>query len=775
METLPKPNGLPPNQTNDPSIPPGEAFEHLLDQPFEVDQMEDQGSVLPAAASIRAIHAAPEVWCGREGELAQAVAAFEITPAEGQALGVMVAGLGAGGGLGKTAFARKLAERLADRFSQAVVEIDLQGTAYLMQPALKPEEAMRRILAHFHPRQRLPGNPAELRALYVKTLRSQPALLLLDNAHDMAQAGPLLPPYPSAVIITTSAHFDLEEASMQTIWLDRLPPAEAVELLKRSSPRLAGSAHGALLNLAQAGGNLPMALRQVALFYESQPDWDANQVELYLRQTRSGLAALRHLKDPDLDALCALELTYRNTAPTLRICFRLLGVLPAPFDLGAAQALWQGVPKMPGDPAQALELLVKTGLVEYQAESGLFTLHDVARLYALTLLVENKDEARLALSRFVAYYMERGEQIEASFRQGGEAILQALQECQVTWPHLQAAWKRIARDESGWPLMRDALEWINRFPRTLTNIVEIYLPPDIRTTILERAAAAAQHLNDRQGEANHRGALGRAYADLGDVTRMIECYHRQLVIAREAGNSLMEGSALGSLGTAYAALGESYKAAEYYGLAMEVSRSLNVPTTPMPGPIILPDAEIKSGLGSERAELEFLRRQLVAERMSGERAKEAVTLGKLAGLHRKLGEQRQAIAVLDQQRAILSQLEDRAGEYMALLHMGSAYLETGDGQKAYEYYHQALKLSRQLNDRTGTATCLANVGLAYEAMKVHDRALLCWKQALAIYSAANDPRAQRVQALLEQAERKSAAGQGVVKKVTGSLRRMLKR
>ena len=83
--------------------------------------------------------------------------------------GVTISGLQGMGGVGKTALALVLAERLKPRYPDAQFYLDLKGAD--KQP-LSVAAALTHVIRAYHPTAKLPESEAELRGLYMSVLEA---------------------------------------------------------------------------------------------------------------------------------------------------------------------------------------------------------------------------------------------------------------------------------------------------------------------------------------------------------------------------------------------------------------------------------------------------------------------------------------------------------------------------------------------------------------------------------------------------------------------------
>ncbi len=314
-----------------------------------------QRSQTGAIPSLHQLPPPPPDFTGREKEL------DELLDRLGQ--GVTISGMQGLGGVGKTALALKLAERIKDRYPDAQIYLDLQGAG---TSPLSPIKAMEHVIRAYHPTAKLPESLSELSAIYHSSLHNQRALLLMDNARGRQQVEPLIPPTGCVLLVTSRQHFKLPGMFDQN--LDALPRADAIKMLLNIAGRIGDQAD----EIARLCGDLPLALRVAAGALAERPNLTPAD---YARRLADAKQRLNHLKEVDV----ALNVSYEMLNEEQRRLWRALSIFPQTFDDEAVAAVWE----MERDAAQdALGDLMKWSLVEFSVETKRYRLHDLARLFA---------------------------------------------------------------------------------------------------------------------------------------------------------------------------------------------------------------------------------------------------------------------------------------------------------------------------------------------------------------------------------------------------------
>jgi tetratricopeptide (TPR) repeat protein len=643
----------------------------------------------------RQIPAPPKDFIGRIEEIVDLLAGFKG--------GATITGLRGMGGIGKTALALVLAEKLASRFPDGQLFLELRGTS---EKPLTSAEAMAQVIRAYHPEAKLPEGEPEIAGLYRSVLAGKRALLLLDNAASREQVEPLLPPSGSAVIITSRNKFALP--GLEEKDLDVLPLKDAKKLLLEIAGRIGSRAE----ELARLCGCLPIALRNAAYALAERKNLGVDEYLIRLKDSRKRLELVE----------ASFSLSYDLLSLELQRLWCMLSVFPADFDRTGAADVW----KMDSDPAaEALSDLFKLSLVEYQEATGRYHLYDLARDFAASRL-EAAAQAE-AEQRLAQHFKEVLSVANAFFQQGGDGVLAGLELFDLEEANIMAgqAWaaERIHSSST-------AADLCSAYPAAGAYVLDLRLHPRQRISWLEKGVEAARLTKDKASEGAHLSNLGLAYAALGDARKAIEYYEQHLAIAREIGDRRGEGNAMNNLGLAYADLGDARKAIEYYEQALAIAREIG--DRRGEGIALGNLGNAYAALGDARKAIEYYEQHLAIAREIGDRRGEGAALGNLGIAYRNLGDARKAIEYYEQHLAIAREIGDRRGEGNALGNLGLAYADLGETRKAIEYYEQALAIDREIGDRMGEGADLGNLGLAYAALGETHKAIEYYEQHLAI-------------------------------------------
>lgn len=629
----------------------------------------------------------PRDFKGREEEIRGILSNFEK--------GATIIGLRGIGGVGKTALALVLAQRLQGRFPDGQLFMDLRG---ISESPMAPADAMAQVIrAYFGSDARMPENEAELSNLYRSVLAGKQLFLLLDDAANREQVEALLPPEGCSVLITSQKKFSLQ--GLKSWDLEPLSPSDARQLLLSIAPIIVGYAD----ILSRLCNYLPITLKAAAYLLAEAKDLSP---EKYIEEISDERTRLKHLgrgeEGLDVEACFSLSIN-RLPTETSRV-FRLLSVFSNDFDAKAEEIVCQD------EDHCRLSELVRWSLVEFQRpvaeEEGRYHLHDLVRLFAAEQLELNDsdDEKNDVQLRYALYYQELLWTAEQLYIHGGDSQLSGLALFDLESKNIQKGqiWAKENMAKS-----LHVAEICSKFAQPW-DILYLRLHPAEHRIWLKSALIAVRQQKNQMVEANHLNSLGIAYADLGETNKAIKYYKQALAIDIEIGNLMGQSNRLSNLGISYSDLGDNLKAIDYYKKALKISRKI------------------------------------------GDRGIQGNVLGNLGIAYTDLGNTRKAINHNQNALKILREIGDPRNEAAVLDNLGLAYTDSSKYQKAIEYYEQALKIEREIGDLRGEGNTLFNMSLTQYKLGQRMNAVDCAQKALRIFQKIESSQAEKVRQQLAE-------------------------
>ncbi|MFD8500792.1 ATP-binding protein [Amycolatopsis sp. NPDC059657] len=279
-------------------------------------------------------------------------------------------------GVGKTALAMEAGNRLAGRFADGCLFVDMRG----MDPVpLTPVQAVHRLLRGFGVAEReIPADPDDRFALYRSLLLDREVLLILENVATEAQVRPLLTASPGTVVLVTSRKTLAGLSAHRRLALGLLGEDQAVRLLAVVAGEARVSAEpDAARRVARLCDGVPLALLIAGNRLASRPQWTIESLAVQLADERRRLTVLAA---GDLQVRAAFEISYHQLAPDAARMFRLVALMPGPDTTVEAAVVLTG--ETAARVEAALEELVDASLLSDLGASGRYTCHDLLRVFA---------------------------------------------------------------------------------------------------------------------------------------------------------------------------------------------------------------------------------------------------------------------------------------------------------------------------------------------------------------------------------------------------------
>jgi DNA-binding SARP family transcriptional activator len=329
---------------------------------------DDPALAVPAAGAVprvvpRQLPAGAGFFAGREAELKELDALLGQAGAEDGADGpggaVVISAVAGMAGVGKTALAVHWAHKVAGRFPDGQLYVNLRG--YDAEgAAVTPEEAAGWFLAALGvPAAQIPPGAQARYGLYRSVLAGQQVLIVLDNARDAAQVRPLLPGSAGCLVVVTSRSALAGLAAAEGARPLRLAPLGAEEgvrlLAARLGPERVAAEPDAVAELVGRCGHLPLALAVMAARAAADPGLplgvlagqlagapDAEAAAAALGATGAGPGRLEVLEtgDPATSLRELLSWSHRQLSPPAARMFALLGCTEGPTSPSAPRPAW---------------------------------------------------------------------------------------------------------------------------------------------------------------------------------------------------------------------------------------------------------------------------------------------------------------------------------------------------------------------------------------------------------------------------------------------------
>jgi DNA-binding SARP family transcriptional activator/Tfp pilus assembly protein PilF len=763
---------------------------------------DDRRAARPAVP--RQLPAATTHFVGRDAEL-DTLTRLLADHARDNTTAVISAIVGTAG-VGKTALAVHWAHRVADRFPDGQLYVDLRG--YDPDRPVAATDALAGFLRALGvPGQDIPVEEAERAARYRSLLAGRRVLVLLDNAGEVEQVRPLLPGSPACAAIVTSRDSLaglVARDGAERIELDLLRLEDAVSLLRALIGRRVAANPDAARALAVRCCRLPLALRVTAELAASRPDAPLGELAGELAGQQGQLDLLEAAGDRRTAVRAVFSWSYAHLDADAARMFRLLGLHPGPgFESRAAAALSGTTVEQ---ARQVLDVLARAHLI-LPASPGRYGLHDLLRAYARERAESSagEDGRRSALTGLFDYYLHAAavamDVLYPAGRHRRPRISpSATPAPPITTPATARAWLDAERvslvatavhtADHGWATHA------TRLATTLFYYLDIggHYPEAVTVHTYARAAArragdraaeatalnhlasvhwhqaryqqAARHLRqamalfgqaaDHVGQAHVLKNLGLVEQRLGHYGTAARFHQQALAIFREIPDRAGEASALNDVGTVEELQGHYDLAARHHEQALAIASETRAQLLQCVALVNLGTVGLRQGRYQQAAG--HLDRALTLCREYGYREAEADALTRIGDICLRQGRVQDAVGHLQEALALYRSIGERSGEASATNSLGEVLLATGRPGDARIQHGAALDLASAIGH--GYEQARAHTGLGRVCQDTGDlvQARHHWQEALTRYAKLGVPEADQVRAQLSASGPSTANG-----------------
>ncbi|MFI1884455.1 AfsR/SARP family transcriptional regulator [Streptomyces jumonjinensis] len=684
----------------------------LLDVPPDTAPSRPRTQTLPTPAQLP--HDLP-MFTGRRTELDRALALLvDGTGTTGTATIAAISGMA---GVGKSTFAVHLAHRMADRFPDGQLYVNLRG----FDPSgaiLQSVEAVRGLLdALGVPPEHIPRCPDAQAALYRSVLAGRRILVVLDNARDTEHVRPLLPGAPGCLTLVTSRNelpglVAAHGAHMLTLCPFDGEEARELLALRLGADRVTAEPR-AVSEIIRRCAGLPLALTCLAARAAARPHFPLSAVATELREAHGSLDAFT-VPDVSVDVSSVFSWSSGALCADSAHVFRLLALHPGPDFTAPAAAVLAGVPVRRS--RLLLAELVGAHLVTEHAP-GRYAFHDLLRVHATELLRTRHSAAEReeVADRLYRYYA-------ATAHAARDVLAPAADP--VPGPPCATAAGSVSDD-------RGALAWLTAEYPVLLGVV----------------AAAAESGQDRLA-CGLVWSLEPFFDRRGHWHDGLAAHRTALDLARRLDDPRTTARALRGLARAEARVGLHDQSRPRLAAALDLAVELNDD---------IGRAHTHRSLGWESDQQGDIAGALRHNRLAldlftaaGHRPGQASVLNSVGWYHARLGEYREALRHCYQALTTLQELGDRYGEAATWDSIAYAHHHLGRHPQALAGYWHALHLYRELGVPYLEAETLNRMGDTHLATGGIEAARDSWGEALTLFTELGHPLAEQVSARLDE-------------------------
>ncbi|ADD42633.1 AfsR/SARP family transcriptional regulator [Stackebrandtia nassauensis] len=539
----------------------------ILSHDPELRHVTDSPAVVSGRETPAQLPADTTAFTGRESPLRTLVDAADDSRV------IVVDGMA---GIGKTTLAVHAARRLAERYPDGQLYLNLHSFTDSVPP-MAPAEALSALLDSLGvPRNAIPESVDARAAKFRSMLAGRRVLLLLDNARDEAQLSPLLPGDSGCLTIITSRR--------RLSGLDDIRPISLEPLDLEPSARLFAAAAGiddlndddraAIDRVVELCGGLPLAIRIAAARLRSRPTWSAADL---LERLSKDYRLLDELAAGSRSVASTLGLSYRELTDGQRRLFRLLALCPgSDFDAATAAAL-------AGAPVDALltdlDALVDVSLVDAEP-GGRYRMHDLIRRFAAEALARDERDVLAPVGRLRDHYLHHA-----------HAAIKVLDPDIARLPDLPppppgitpplldghaAALSWFAAEETALlsllsTSVADAPGLVLDLAACVLPYLRDHSPSTEQPAVASLAVRASRSKGDTQRQAVWLNLLGNAHLTAARFAPAVDCYTEALEIHDSIGNVSGAASVHGNLGVVHKELGNYQRSLSHLERAAELA------------------------------------------------------------------------------------------------------------------------------------------------------------------------------------------------------------
>jgi DNA-binding SARP family transcriptional activator/tetratricopeptide (TPR) repeat protein len=717
----------------------------------------------PESESSAVDHVPPTVWhlspdvdgvVGREAVIAELDAFTTDSAGLPRAEVVMLTG---GPGVGKTTVALRWAHRVAGRYPNGVIMLDLRGDG--QTAGATAADVVELLLELLDVQVDQIVSPVARAARLTRLLQRRRMLVILDNVARTDQVEPLLGVLAGCtVVVVTRQRLSALLAARTSPVVTVLPlSAEAArELLVRRVGQRARQDAAGVAGLIQLCQGNALALTLVAVRAAARAGMRLLTLAEALRDADMLLDLGNDGDGPGRSLRSAFALSFQGLAPAEQRTFAMLGLHPGVEVASEAVAAADGRPV--SNVRRSLDVLVAAHLIEQPGDLDRYRVHNLLQLYAGSLARQLSDVA-VARRRLLEFYLLTAFEAHRMVYPGRGRL---------EMPQISAGVVAAQFDTAA-----AARQWFLRERATLTASVELaaqvqlhevaFTLPSLTADVFDRhgyfgdiitgftvAASSAAAVGDAAAEASSLNDLGHVLLLMGQDSRAEPYLEAALRLVDAHGIGIGRVTVMLNMARRHLHAGRVAQAVTMSRETLAAARALGEPERCAAALHRLADALLEQG-GHQRDALELYREALVLRERIDDGPGRILTHIAMGDLLTRMGRCEDAGWQCRKASALIS-----VSQYLpAAMKLNTVIARLrhaeGDDRAALKHAHRAVELADRSGHATGRGRALDTLAQILNDRGNLDDARALWERAAQLFrDRERVGQAQRIEALLEQ-------------------------
>ncbi|MDA8370153.1 MAG: BTAD domain-containing putative transcriptional regulator [Nocardiopsaceae bacterium] len=698
------------------------------------------------------------------------------------------------GGAGKTTLAVHAAHRIAERYPDGQLFIDLHGYTVDQDPlgAFSALGILLRAIG-LSPKA-VPDSLEERSALWRSMLAGKRVLVVLDNAINFAQVSPLLSAAPGSFTIITTRN-DLPGLSgARYLSLGMFSEDSSLQFFSAvlGDDRVKQE-YDRALDVVRLCGGLPLALRIVVGRMLNRPQWTFSHIRQRLSEHRRRFRELR-VDGKSVEAV--FELSYQSLNEGQKTTFLFLGMMiGGSVDLHGAAALLH---RDPPETDDLLQELVSVRLLDEPA-ADLYRFHDLigayARQKALAELSGNEIDA--ARGRLAEHYLDmadraadwiglRGHEYEVDsanssrYRSEFYDRVHAVSWFERNQENLASVvdfFAAIGAGEQAWQLADSLWRFYATYGRTelliytqekalavsraqenrrgsAVSLIGLGIAHcmagrfDVSLALLNEAREMLESIDDPRGKVRVYGNLGMVYERVGRFHDALSCFWKVFEYAVSVQDVRLEALQRINIALMYQILGDWEKCIDFCAASIELKGDEGQLETQAAAMRIM--GEVNAHMGKTDESFRQLKTSLELTQALGAQSEEIYCRNGLAVALRKAGKTDDAI---DSHLQALEIGEERAlhsADAEILTELGLTYAQAARYEDARVSHERALTIAKERGERHVEARALMGLGMLPRDVIERDAAVSSLATAVTIFEELGVPEVGKARSGLQR-------------------------